>query len=686
MAEVPRIFISATSRDLGSVRRDVKDRLITLGYLPVEQEHFGLHPGTIRSLLREKIERCDAVLHIVGQLYGTAPPPEGPERRSYTQIEYDLAREFGRPLYLLVCDENFPFDPHEPEGAEESSRQRAHRDAILRGDHKYDLVSNPSDVETLLGTLAIQLEDLRRETQETHKEITAHEYRSKRRFLGLAALVAVACTIGAVLYWQVSRQRGELEQTRQLQQAMLVRMLPANDPLRADSLRGKVDDAQAYRRLLVRELAPQFGLTPEEAGRRLEREADAALRDSHRDAKDKAQQLVAAGRFEEATRLLDESIAAAARPLRELLTAKGDTHFAAYRLRDAEDAYRQAAGLVDEKTEPVPWSAAQARIAESLEEQRRYSDSEPIRRRIAEMSMREGGENPHSAAALNNYASVLWHLRRYTEAEPLYRRALQLNQAKFGAEHASVSAVLNNLGALYSARKDYVHAESLYRSALEKREQSLGPEHPEVAESLNNLAELYIRLDRYPEAEPSLVRAIKIWEKKLGPDHPDVATGLKNLGVVYRNQERFLDAKGPYERALAIREKAFGEEHPDVAKSLHDLGVLCYRQNDLVQAEKFFARALAIQQKTGPESLELALTLHNLAAVSAAAGKPEEADRLYQHELRIREKILGADDPGVALSLESYAAFLRETGKESAATQAEERAKAIRAKLARANQ
>src|SRR4051812_36803751 len=116
MAEIPRIFISATTRDLGSVRRKVKDRLVTLGYLPVEQEHFGLHPGTIRSLLQEKIEQSDGIVHIVGELYGTGPPSGSDERRSYTQMEYDLARELNKPLYLIVCDEAFPYDPHDAEG------------------------------------------------------------------------------------------------------------------------------------------------------------------------------------------------------------------------------------------------------------------------------------------------------------------------------------------------------------------------------------------------------------------------------------------------------------------------------------------------------------------------------------------------------------------------------------------
>ena len=681
MAEVPRIFISATTRDLGSVRRKVKDRLVTLGYLPVEQEHFGLHPGTIRSLLQDKIEQSDGVVHIVGELYGTGPPAGTEDRRSYTQMEYDLARERNKPLYLIVCDETFPYDAHDREGDAERLHQQARRQEILQGEHKYDLVKSVQEIELLLSTLSLRLDELQREARQTHAEIAAHEHKSKRRFVVLGALLAFCCVAAGLIYWQIDRQRAELKRTYQLQQAMLVRMLPANDPLRADQLRQNFTDAEAYRRLLTRELAPQFGLTADEAERRLEREANVAARDTKRDSKDKAQQLITAGRFDEANRTLDEAITSASGPLRELLTAKGDAQFAAFHLKEAEEAYRQAANLVDEQKDVNGWTAVQARIAESLEAQGRFVESEPIRSRIAEVTLREmGADNPDLAPSLNNYASVLWHLRRLSEAEPLYRRALTLTEKKFGTTHSNVTAIVNNLASVYSVAGDYRQAESLYQRALQTREKSLGPDHPEVAESLNNLGELYIREGRYAEAESSLQRAIDIWRKKV-PDNPNAAVALRNLGAAYRNQGKLEPAKEAYEMALSIRERIFGPDHPDVARSLHDLGLIYYRQNNAVDAEKYFERALAIQEKAMPDSLELALTLHNLASVQAAGGKPNEAEKSYQREIALREKIQGQEHPGLALALESYSAFLRQIGKDGEAANVLTRAANIRAKL-----
>ena len=56
-------------------------------------------------MLRDLIGRCDAVIHLAGFYYGAEPPqrPPGEPRRSYTQIEYDVARELGKPIYLFLA-------------------------------------------------------------------------------------------------------------------------------------------------------------------------------------------------------------------------------------------------------------------------------------------------------------------------------------------------------------------------------------------------------------------------------------------------------------------------------------------------------------------------------------------------------------------------------------------------------
>jgi tetratricopeptide (TPR) repeat protein len=78
----------------------------------------------------------------------------------------------------------------------------------------------------------------------------------------------------------------------------------------------------------------------------------------------------------------------------------------------------------------------------------------------------------------------------------------------------------------------------------------------------------------------------------------------------------------------------------------------------------------------------VATSLDNLANLYYAQGKYAEAEPLYQRALGIREKALGPEHPNVATVLENYAVLLRQTGRESHATEMEARAKAIRARHA----
>src|SRR5215469_506679 len=105
MAEHPEVFISATTRDLGSYRREIKEALLTLNIFPIQQDNFALAYGQLTDMLRQLIGRCDSMIHLAGFYYGAEPSqrPPGEPRRSYTQIEHDVARELGKPIFLFLA-------------------------------------------------------------------------------------------------------------------------------------------------------------------------------------------------------------------------------------------------------------------------------------------------------------------------------------------------------------------------------------------------------------------------------------------------------------------------------------------------------------------------------------------------------------------------------------------------------
>ncbi len=68
-----------------------------------------------------------------------------------------------------------------------------------------------------------------------------------------------------------------------------------------------------------------------------------------------------------------------------------------------------------------------------------------------------------------------------------------------------------------------------------------------------------------------------------------------------------------------------------------------------------------------------------------AQGRYAEAEPLFKRALAIMERAFGPGHPHVAVSLENYAALLRETGRNTEATRMEARVEAIRAKHATEN-
>jgi hypothetical protein len=207
MSAPPKVFISATSGDLRSVRQMVGKALLTIGCHPVEQSHFEPDYRTVHDMLHGRIKECQALVHIVGLRYGAEPDPaslpEGTPRRSYTHMEYDLGRALQKQrggewfrVYTFVCPEDFPYDP-EPDAETEERRamQRAHRQAILGGEILYETPADPAALE-------IRIYALREEARRLRAERDRHQ----RRMLvvGLAILLALlGLSIGAGVYWYV---------------------------------------------------------------------------------------------------------------------------------------------------------------------------------------------------------------------------------------------------------------------------------------------------------------------------------------------------------------------------------------------------------------------------------------------------------------------------------------------------
>ena len=189
-----RVFISATSKDLGTVRELVEEALLTMDCMPIEQTNFPPDYRSVREMIEEKVAGCEAVIQIVGIRYGAEPDPstlpEGAARRSYTQMEADIARKLEKKLYLFVCPEDFPYDQATAESEELRGLQRAYRAEIAKGEILRTEVKDREELGRKVRELQFELEKLKSEIGRNQRRVV----------LSLVVLLLLLGGIGAGIW------------------------------------------------------------------------------------------------------------------------------------------------------------------------------------------------------------------------------------------------------------------------------------------------------------------------------------------------------------------------------------------------------------------------------------------------------------------------------------------------------
>ena len=157
----PTIFISGVSQEFGSFRDAVENEIEKKGCFAENQPCFPPDYRTVEEMLRRKLHESDAVIHIVGFRFGAERnqrPAEKP-RRSYTQMEFDVAREMQKPVYVFLSADatvRQPPDPREePEEPEPVALQHAHRLAVQSTNQLYYFFKDEAELCKLAAEIPI---------------------------------------------------------------------------------------------------------------------------------------------------------------------------------------------------------------------------------------------------------------------------------------------------------------------------------------------------------------------------------------------------------------------------------------------------------------------------------------------------------------------------------------------------
>ncbi|MDD3257426.1 MAG: DUF4062 domain-containing protein, partial [Methanocorpusculum sp.] len=99
-----QIFISSTYEDLKEERQAAIKSVLRIGHIPTGMELFHASNDDQWKVITKIIDECDYYLLIIGGRYGSLDD----SGISYTEKEYDYAKEIGKPIIAFVHnDDNY---------------------------------------------------------------------------------------------------------------------------------------------------------------------------------------------------------------------------------------------------------------------------------------------------------------------------------------------------------------------------------------------------------------------------------------------------------------------------------------------------------------------------------------------------------------------------------------------------
>jgi tetratricopeptide (TPR) repeat protein len=173
MEEEPKtyraIMVSSTFTDLEAHRREAIDAILRFGFRPIGMEYSGARSDAdVIDASLQMVRAADAYLCVIGHKYGQTPADDrNPKGLSITELEFNEARERGKPILLFVMAEDHPgtkadfeSDPKKKKKLEAFCKQAKRVDPAKAAERVYDTFASKDEFAKkaayAVGLLAIQ--------------------------------------------------------------------------------------------------------------------------------------------------------------------------------------------------------------------------------------------------------------------------------------------------------------------------------------------------------------------------------------------------------------------------------------------------------------------------------------------------------------------------------------------------
>ncbi|MFN6303662.1 MAG: tetratricopeptide repeat protein [Planctomycetota bacterium] len=728
---MPKVFISATSRDLKRYREVITQWARSRGYEPVVQEEFSVHSdyNTVVQTLRDKMAPCDAVIHLAGLYYGFEPSnrPDGELRRSYTQLEYELGKELKRQVFRFIAREDYARDNEFTQTDEQVTLQRSHRKRLMVGNEAWSATSrttgnelyyefsNPQQLGELLDKIEIKptlakpqnlplvgslfsgreefLEQLRRVLVNKPTHIAAVTAKQRIHGLGGVGKTRVAVEYAkrysqeyTALLFITADSPSSLDRNLANLCGALVLNLPEKDAFEQE-----VQVAAAIRWL--RENTGWFLIvdnvdTPE-----------AAL------AVQALLQSLDSGHIVVTSRLSNWGDA-----VQELELDVFSEQTAQEFLLQRTEGNRKSSAT--DEADAGTLAGALGRLPLALEQAGAFI----VKHRVGFQSYLERWKQQeskvlewHDPSKMKYPASVattwqtsfdrltqdgrgLMNVLCWLAPDPIPRTMIDKLSSTEDEQPIDVETGVADLAeySLLRWTNDRYESVEVHRLVEEITRYRL-PEPDRVTwlQRALRMVNDFVLVEPtcfdvqswptiYTPGQSHIASVVQFADQRIGPSPakgsiPDsfVAPTVRLMSILAGylfTRAAYQEAEPLMRRALAVDEQSYGSDHPNVAIHLNNLAALLQATNRMSEAEPLMRRALAIdEQSYGPEHPQFAIHLNDLAQLLQDTNRLSEAEPLMRRALAIDEQSYGPEHPNVARNLNNLAALLQYTNRLSEA-------------------
>lgn len=221
---------------------------------------------------------------------------------------------------------------------------------------------------------------------------------------------------------------------------------------------------------------------------------------------------------------------------------------------------------------------------------------------------------------------------------------------------------------------DLKKAEEILFKSLFKAEQ-FGENDPRLAYTLDYLGTINMQAGAPDKAEPMFLRSLKIFEKGMGATSEQALATMAKLAESYDQRQLWTKSEPLYRRIV----EANKAEAPQRSADLNNLAVAMDAQGRQDEALKLYQEALGLREASlGSDSEGLPELLNNQARVYYLKRDFDIAEKLYLRSIAIDSK---AKSPLLADDYLRLAPLYHKQGREAEAKELEAKAAAIQARV-----